>query len=76
MGTPPTSSKSQPKGLVFICRSVLFWHATVHDVTRICQTEHIDNPKGYGEGEDARKLDSRLRGPVDVRIDNDRYALS
>jgi hypothetical protein len=26
------------------------------------QTEHIDNPKGYGEGEDARKYDPRLRG--------------
>ncbi|KAK7041417.1 hypothetical protein VNI00_009283 [Paramarasmius palmivorus] len=30
-------------------------------------TEHIDNPKGYGDGEDARKYDSRLRGPVDPR---------
>ncbi|KAI9638574.1 putative heterokaryon incompatibility protein HET-C [Dioszegia hungarica] len=29
--------------------------------------EHIDNPKGYGEGEDARKYDPRLRGPVDDR---------
>lgn len=27
--------------------------------------EHIDNPKGYGEGLDARKYDERLRGPVD-----------
>jgi hypothetical protein len=27
--------------------------------------EHIDNPKGYAAGEDARKYDSRLRGPVD-----------
>ncbi|KAL9108438.1 MAG: hypothetical protein Q9227_006772 [Pyrenula ochraceoflavens] len=26
--------------------------------------EHIDNPKGYAEGEDARKYDQRLRGPV------------
>lgn len=26
------------------------------------QTEHIDNPKGYGEGEDARNYDRRLRG--------------
>ncbi|KDQ58757.1 hypothetical protein JAAARDRAFT_128374 [Jaapia argillacea MUCL 33604] len=30
-------------------------------------TEHIDNPKGYGAGEDARRYDQRLRGPVDVR---------
>ena len=27
--------------------------------------EHIDNPKGYGEGEDAKSYDERLRGPVD-----------
>lgn len=26
--------------------------------------EHIDNPLGYAEGFDARKFDSRLRGPV------------
>jgi hypothetical protein len=32
----------------------------------IIQAEHIDNPKGYGDGEDARKYDPRLRGPVDV----------
>ncbi|KAL2864869.1 heterokaryon incompatibility protein Het-C-domain-containing protein [Aspergillus lucknowensis] len=28
-------------------------------------TEHIDNPLGYAEGEDARSYDRRLRGPVD-----------
>ncbi|KAL4814546.1 heterokaryon incompatibility protein Het-C-domain-containing protein [Aspergillus spinulosporus] len=28
-------------------------------------TEHIDNPLGYAEGEDARDYDQRLRGPVD-----------
>ncbi|KAH0603538.1 uncharacterized protein H6S33_007860 [Morchella sextelata] len=27
--------------------------------------EHIDNPKDYADNEDARKYDSRLRGPVD-----------
>ncbi|KIO17760.1 hypothetical protein M407DRAFT_167739, partial [Tulasnella calospora MUT 4182] len=26
--------------------------------------EHIDNPKGYGEGEDPRKYHPKLRGPV------------
>ena len=26
--------------------------------------EHIDNPKGYADDQDARKFDSRLRGPV------------
>ncbi|EGO03783.1 hypothetical protein SERLA73DRAFT_165377 [Serpula lacrymans var. lacrymans S7.3] len=30
-------------------------------------TEHIDNPKGYGEGEDPRKYHPGLRGPVDPR---------
>ncbi|KAI9039254.1 Het-C domain-containing protein [Aspergillus affinis] len=28
-------------------------------------TEHIDNPLGYAEGEDARDYDPRLRGPVE-----------
>jgi hypothetical protein len=28
-------------------------------------TEHIDNPKGYGDGEDARQYHPGLRGPVD-----------
>jgi hypothetical protein len=28
-------------------------------------TEHIDNPLGYAEGEDARDYDRRLRCPVD-----------
>lgn len=27
--------------------------------------EHIDNPLGYADGIDARKMDPRLRGPVD-----------
>ncbi|KAF5357198.1 hypothetical protein D9756_006590 [Leucocoprinus leucothites] len=30
-------------------------------------TEHIDNPKGYGDGEDPRKYHPGLRGPVDPR---------
>ncbi|KAL0581875.1 hypothetical protein V5O48_000104 [Marasmius crinis-equi] len=30
-------------------------------------TEHIDNPKGYGDGKDPRTVDPRLRGPVDPR---------
>ncbi|KAI1330773.1 heterokaryon incompatibility Het-C [Xylariaceae sp. FL0255] len=34
--------------------------------------EHIDNPRGYGEGKDAREFDRRLRGPVipvEIEID-------
>ncbi|KAK7044758.1 heterokaryon incompatibility protein Het-C-domain-containing protein [Favolaschia claudopus] len=30
-------------------------------------TEHIDNPKGYGAGEDPRQYHPKLRGPVDPR---------
>jgi len=30
-------------------------------------TEHIDNPKGYGQGEDPRMYHPKLRGPVDPR---------
>lgn len=34
--------------------------------------EHIDNPRGYGAGKDARQLDPRLRGPVrDVEMEID-----
>ncbi|PWN43773.1 Het-C-domain-containing protein [Ceraceosorus guamensis] len=29
--------------------------------------EHIDNPKGYNENQDARQHDPRLRGPIDPR---------
>lgn len=29
--------------------------------------EHIDNPLGYADGQDARAYDPRLRGPVDPR---------
>ncbi|KAL2020771.1 hypothetical protein VTK56DRAFT_7969 [Thermocarpiscus australiensis] len=29
--------------------------------------EHIDNPLGYADGQDARQYDPRLRGPVDPR---------
>ncbi|KIJ38953.1 hypothetical protein M422DRAFT_33009 [Sphaerobolus stellatus SS14] len=30
-------------------------------------TEHIDNPKGYGDGEDPRQYNPKLRPPVDPR---------
>ncbi|USW52757.1 Putative heterokaryon incompatibility Het-C [Septoria linicola] len=29
--------------------------------------EHIDNPRGYADGQDARQYDRRLRGPVNKR---------
>ncbi|KAJ3735714.1 heterokaryon incompatibility protein Het-C-domain-containing protein [Lentinula guzmanii] len=43
------------------------FEVTVERLGVYLPTEHIDNPKGYGEGEDARKYDQRLRGPVDPR---------
>lgn len=34
--------------------------------------DHIDNPKGYAEGEDARDYDPRLRGPIEpIELDID-----
>jgi hypothetical protein len=52
---------------VCIFRCVYFLSAALGDCSIfIIQTEHIDNPKGYGSGEDARNYDRRLRGPVDV----------
>ncbi|GKT43193.1 uncharacterized protein ColSpa_03374 [Colletotrichum spaethianum] len=31
--------------------------------------DHIDNPKNYADNEDARRYDSRLRGPVDENVE-------
>ncbi|KAI1331042.1 NIMA-interacting protein tinc [Xylariaceae sp. FL0255] len=31
--------------------------------------DHIDNPKGYAEGENAKHYDRRLRGPIDERVE-------
>ncbi|KAH6609190.1 hypothetical protein Trco_002536 [Trichoderma cornu-damae] len=31
--------------------------------------DHIDNPKGYAEGLDARDFDPRLRGPIDESVE-------
>ncbi|KAJ2927988.1 hypothetical protein H1R20_g9098, partial [Candolleomyces eurysporus] len=39
----------------------------VLDAISPIKVEHIDNPKGYGEGEDPRKYHPGLRGPVDPR---------
>jgi len=39
----------------------------------LLQTEHIDNPKGYGEGEDPRKYDKRLRGVSTAQVSRLRF---
>ncbi|KAI9441439.1 Het-C-domain-containing protein [Lactarius indigo] len=43
------------------------FEVTVERLGVYLPAEHIDNPKGYGDGQDARKFDPRLRGPVDPR---------
>ncbi|KAI0300153.1 heterokaryon incompatibility protein Het-C-domain-containing protein [Multifurca ochricompacta] len=43
------------------------FEVTVERLGVYLPVEHIDNPKGYGDGEDARRYDPRLRGPVDPR---------
>ncbi|KAL1411226.1 hypothetical protein Q8F55_002177 [Vanrija albida] len=40
------------------------FEATKERVGCYLPVEHIDNPKGYAEGEDARQYDPRLRGPI------------
>jgi hypothetical protein len=64
-----TNLKSQRSGWVFIflyASSKRCQRHVMHSVSsRKTQTEHIDNPKGYGEGEDPRKYHPKLRPPVD-----------
>lgn len=43
------------------------FEVTVERLGCYLPTEHIDNPKGYGDGEDARRYHPGLRGPVDPR---------
>lgn len=66
---PHTNSKSHLTGLASTCPYVnhtvcIFINPLIIPVVK---TEHIDNPKGYGEGEDPRKYHPALRGPVDPR---------
>ncbi|KAJ7778275.1 heterokaryon incompatibility protein HET-C [Mycena metata] len=41
------------------------FEVTVERLGVYLPTEHIDNPKGYGAGEDPRKYHPKLRGPVE-----------
>ncbi|KAK0533435.1 hypothetical protein OC842_002976 [Tilletia horrida] len=43
------------------------FHVTDERLGVYLPTEHIDNPKGYADGKDAREYDPRLRGPIDPR---------
>lgn len=63
------NSRSRQNGLEFIFLYVnsIFCPTCGLVLTYILlQTEHIDNPKGYAEGDDARRYHPQLRGPVDV----------
>ncbi|KAE8338216.1 heterokaryon incompatibility protein Het-C-domain-containing protein [Aspergillus arachidicola] len=55
--------------LIWVLGFLIFGQATEfpHYASAGCYepTEHIDNPLGYAEGEDAQDYDHRLRGPVD-----------
>lgn len=62
----PMNLKSQKSALVSTSRYVVESSSHRARVLNWFQTEHIDNPKGYGDGEDARKYHPKLRGPVDV----------
>ena len=42
-------------------------HLIVKDSSTV-EVEHIDNPKGYGDGNDPREVDPRLR-PVCAAVD-------
>ena len=68
MGTLRTSLKSHEKGSAFTFQCV----PKVPSVSlvigsRMTQVEHIDNPKGYGDGKDPRDVDPGLR-PVCIAI--------
>ena len=67
---PTTLGYTQPCSLISWLGNSIKSTNAIRDATRTNptrQTEHIDNPKGYGDGEDARKYHPKLRGPVDPR---------
>ncbi|KAF7316192.1 hypothetical protein MIND_00137400 [Mycena indigotica] len=67
--------KVQPQTILNLCMVLGFlahgyataeFEVTFERLGVYLPTEHIDNPKGYGEGEDPRKYHPQLRGPVDA----------
>lgn len=62
MDTLRTSLKSPEKGSVFTAQWVLKGSPRlVVKGSSMAQVEHIDNPKGYGDGQDPREVDPGLR---------------
>ena len=62
---PLAFGKGCPKLMIAHGYATAEFEVTAERLGCYLPTEHIDNPKGYAEGQDARRLDSRLRGPVD-----------
>jgi len=69
MDTLRTSSKSPEKGSVFTSQCVLEvpTYLTIKDSSTV-EVEHIDNPKGYGDGNDPKEVDPRFR-PVCAAVE-------
>ena len=62
MDTLRMSSKSPEKGSAFTSQCVLRVPIRLTiKVSNTVEVEHIDNPKGYGDGNDPRETDPRLR---------------
>ncbi|KAJ7064976.1 heterokaryon incompatibility protein Het-C-domain-containing protein [Mycena amicta] len=66
--------KVQPQTIINLCMVLGFlahgyataeFEVTPERLGVYLPTEHIDNPKGYGEGEDPRRYHPKLRGPVE-----------
>ncbi|KAJ7033651.1 heterokaryon incompatibility protein Het-C-domain-containing protein [Mycena alexandri] len=69
-----TLKKVQVQTIINLCMVLGFlahgyatheFEVTVERLGVYLPTEHIDNPKGYGAGEDPRKYHPKLRGPVE-----------
>ncbi|KDQ31832.1 hypothetical protein PLEOSDRAFT_1053107 [Pleurotus ostreatus PC15] len=67
-------SKLQLQTIINLCMALGFmahgyatgeFEVTAERLGCYLPTEHIDNPKGYGDGQDARQIHPGLRGPVD-----------
>ena len=61
MDTLQTSSRSHERDSVFTSRCVLEIPPRLVKGSSMGQVEHIDNPKGYGDGKDPRESDPGLR---------------
>ena len=68
MDTQRLNLRLRKNALDAIFRFVSTTHAVDLRPLILLQTEHIDNPKGYGEGDDPKKYDKRLRGVSNAKV--------